>query len=154
MKHSSTNIIVATLLILILSITFSCKGNKEEEIIGNCATTFANAYFNNKYNAALRNATIESEKWIRYVAGNLTQDDLDKINASDDTADCIVTDQQQENDTSALATLEVTNVFLPDSIGKTGRIINKGNVYLTLKKRNGQWMVHLSEVPQIHTTNK
>lgn len=153
MKHSNTYII-ATLFTLIFPLAFSCNEDKEEEIIKNCATTFANAYFNNKYNTALQNVTTESGKWIRYVAGNLTQEDLDKINACDDTADCVVTDLHQENDTLAHATLEVTNAFIPDTIGKAGRMINKGNVELTLKKCNGQWAVHLNTVPQIHTTNK
>lgn len=153
-KLHSGNCIVTILLAVMLSVTCSCSENNEEDAIRNCATTFANAYFNYKYNAALRNTTAESEKWIRYVAGNLTQEDLDKINSCEDTADCVVTDLQQETDTTVLATLEVSNAFLPDTIGKAGRMIDKGNVNLTLKKRNGQWAVHLNSVPQILAKNK
>ncbi len=148
------NIITATLLVMLLPTTYSCTNDKEEQMVRDRATTFANAYFNNKYNDAIHNATAESEKWIRYVAGNLTQEDLDKINASDDTSDCVVTDLQQENDTTASTTLAVTNAFIPDTIGKTCHMISKGNVHLTLKKRNGLWAVHLNNVPQILTTNK
>ena len=153
-KLHSGNCIVTILLAVMLPVTYSCSGNKEEETIKDCATAFANAYFNHKYNAALRNATVESKKWIRYVAGNLTQEDLDKINSCDDTANCVMTGMQQETDTTALATFEVTNAFLPDTIGKAGRMIDKGNVNLALKKRNGQWTVHLNSVPQILATNK
>lgn len=146
--------ITVLLLMLMLFTAYSCSNNQDEDTIKNSATTFANAYFNNKYAVALHNSTAESEKWIRYVAGNLTQEDLDKINACEDTAECTVTDLQQISDTTAQATLEVTNAFLPDSIGKAGHMIDKGKVKLTLRKRDGQWSVHLDNVPQILATSK
>ena len=59
------------------------KTSAEEKAMNRVAA-FADAYFNYDFGEALKMVTPESEKWLRFAASNVTQGDVDLLNAQDD----------------------------------------------------------------------
>ena len=94
---------------------------REEKAIEQSVVGFAQNYFNLRYQKALNACTPESEKWVRFKATNIAQEDVDVYNSKRDTAECDVESIDLDDD-KATAIVEVRNFLNCDSIGKPATI--------------------------------
>ena len=145
------NLFLLNVCLLILT---SCEGllKTEEEKAGAEATAFATAYFNFKYQTAKEYVTEESEKWIVFAASNVTQADLDVINA-EEPAEVELLQSYLETDTTAVSVLNVTNYLSLDSVEGSVRHVEQGEFLIPLVKRDGRWKVRMANLLQSETPN-
>lgn len=120
-------------------LTASCSYS-EEKAVEQSVVGFAQNYFNLRYQKALNTCTPESEKWVRFKATNITQEDVDVYNSKRDTAECDVESIDLDDD-KATAIVEVRNFLSSDSIGKPATICPNAKFKLELKKQGEKWMV-------------
>lgn len=142
---------LAALLALVL--LPSCHSGEQQQEAAVAAQSFANAFFNYDFRSSAQFATPESRQWISFLASNITQDDLNTINAMNEKASCATPEITLIDDTTATARLSVqTETWL----GKDSVNITEGGVSTTLqlRKRDGVWLVHLTEIPQIEHNRK
>lgn len=136
--HTHKRTALAGLLAGVL-LTASCSYS-EEKAIEQSVVGFAQNYFNLRYQKALNACTPESEKWVRFKATNITQEDVDVYNSKRDTAECDVESIDLDDD-KATAIVEVRNFLNCDSIGKPASICPNAKFKLELKKQGEKWMV-------------
>ena len=150
-KHTLDRIIAvsaATLLLLAAFTLTSCREDNEEEKIENGACRFGEYFFNCLYKDAMKLCTPESEKWLRYAASNISQEDIDILNSQKDDATCESTDMTMQDDTTAVVTIKVKNFLMMDSIGVPSKIKDSALYTIVMRKRDGQWKAHLGSMPQ------
>lgn len=130
-------------------IVFSCYSctTKDEEAVETDVKSFVCSYFNFRYADALKRCTPESEKWIRFQASNITQNDLDVFNNQTDTASCEIDNIKMSDDTTAVAYVNVKNFLSADSIGRPGVMCGNAQFVFGMRKRNDRWLVNLNSVP-------
>ena len=112
------------------------------------AQEFAEAYFNYDFITACRFATSESEKWLRYAASNVTQEDVDLINANSERASAEVTACHRQNDSIAHVMVMVHHAMLKDSIGHPVYVADEIEFALTLVRRDGNYLVRMEGLPR------
>lgn len=137
-----------TFTFIIAVIQISCLGDKTENEIRNISKEFADNYFNFQYANAAQLCTPESEKWLRYVASNITNDDVKIINANQHSTKTKITNARKENDSIWTVVLSVSNAFVIDSIGKVGIIKSDEEYKFEVRMRDGRWLVNLNKVPE------
>jgi len=138
-----------TILFAIAATLFAaCTGNEEKSQVKERVSQFALYYFNCKYKEALPLCTSASEKWLRYAASNITQEDIDVLNSREEEASCEVADVDFTDDSTSVATLDVQNFFVMDSIGQAGIIVPRADIKLTLRFTEGEWKVDLNSLPR------
>ena len=122
------------------------KVDGTQEQLAETIDSFAYHYFNYHLPQALRFCTPESEKWLRYMASNVRQADVDVLRAQEEEAE-ISYDMPEtlETDTLALVHLTVNNHFVKDSIGKTGHFAGETRYDILVVKRQGKWVVNLPQ---------
>ena len=111
-------------------------------------SAFAEAYFNYDFGSALKLVTPESEKWLRFAASNMTQEDIDLLNAQQAAASVSVEDCASLNDSTTATTLRVTNFMVKDSIGRAGHIVDEALFRLLLVNRDGKYYVRMDGLPR------
>ena len=123
---------------------FSCG---EDRSVGDdaeaCARMFGESYFNFRLHRALDLCTPESERWVRLLASNLTQDDLDLYNAQAGPARVQVEGLTFTSDTTAEALLSVADFVQLGAIGRPASVVSEGQVSLRLVRRQGEWLVRM-----------
>ena len=112
------------------------------------AQRFAEAYFSCNYAEACRLATPESEKWLRFAASNVTQEDVDFINAASETVSAAVTECYHENDSTARVVVTVYNGVLKDSLARPAYVAADAWFTLTLVNREGTYLVRMEGLPR------
>ena len=124
----------------------SCKPSATalDEEVQTTAADFAQAYFNYDYESALKLATPESEKWLRYAASNVTQAVVDLYNAQQEGVVVAIDDFYWTNDTMASVSVSVSNFVVDDSIHSAPRIADEGLFRLTLVRRDGKLAVRMA----------
>jgi predicted lipid-binding transport protein (Tim44 family) len=118
------------------------------ERVEKCANAFAEAYFNYDFMAARELVTPESEKWLRFAASNMTQEDIDMLNASSVAATTEVSDITTVDDSTAIATIKVKDFLQKDSIGRAGKMVDEAQFELTVIKRDKQYFVRMEGLPR------
>lgn len=136
--HTHKRTALAGLLAGVL-LTASCS-YREEKAVEQSVVGFVQNYFNLRYQKALNACTPESEKWVRFKATNITQEDVDVYNSKRDTAECDVESIDLDDD-KATAIVEVRNFLNCDSIGKPATICPNAKFRFELKKQGEKWMV-------------
>lgn len=133
--------LVATAWLLI-----NCKetATDPDSSMSDKAQAFAEAYFNYDYQEAVKHVTPESERWLRFAASNITQEDIDAVNAQPMAASVETEEVDWENDTTASVTVVVRDFIQKDSIGKPGRPCAEGRFRLTVVTRNGNPSVRMA----------
>ena len=126
----------------------ACSSHKDEPQLKETANGFAATFFNWQLNEALPYCTPESKKWIEYAGSQITQEDIDLLKAQDEGASHQLEDiNYQAGDTTATVVVKVKNVMLLDSIGKSGKMMEKASFQIHLCYRNKQWKVLLTSLP-------
>ena len=140
MKH------ITTYALAVLA-CLSCNADKEEKEIADVAANFARDYFGCKYTEARQLCTDSSEKWIKFVASNVSDSDLTVLNNAPSDAEFEVTDIDLTGDSTATASIEARNYLKLDAITRRGELSTSDTYRFTIECHNGKWMVRLDGVP-------
>lgn len=139
-KSRKTTAYIFAFMGLFVSLLLSCS-DKDANTVEERALAFAQNYFNLRYKQSLTLCTENAKKWIVFRATNITQEDVDVINAQTDTAECEIDDVELNDETTADVKMTIKNVLVCDSIGKRGSIKEKIKKTLKMKKVSGNWYV-------------
>ena len=112
------------------------------------AEDFAVAYFNYDYTKARQFVTPESEKWLRFAASNVTQEDIDLINAASETVAVAATDCCHQNDSMVCVRVIVYNAVLKDSLERSAHTASEAEFVLTLVNRDRAYLVKMEGLPR------
>lgn len=134
-------ILISFALVAALCLASACS-LKDDAAVGTCAKSFGQNYFNLRLQQASGLCTDRSYKWIEFYASNISQDDVDVLNAQTDSALCDIDDIDIDGD-SARVKMTVRNFLLCDSIGRPGSMCKQGKCRLTLRKEGETWKVDL-----------
>ena len=124
--------------------TPSTKDKKVE----NCARAFAEAYFNYDFLAAKELVTPESEKWLRFAASSITEEDVAQLNSMEQGAQAEVQDITLVDDSTSIAVVEVKEFLQKDSIGKAATIVDNAQFELVVLKREKKYYVRMEGLPR------
>lgn len=134
-------ILISFALVAALCLASACS-LKDDAAVESCAKSFGQNYFNLRLQQASGLCTDRSYKWIEFYASNISQGDVDVLNAQTDSALCDIDDIDIDGD-SARVKMTVRNFLLCDSIGRPGRMCKQGKCRLTLRKEGETWKVDL-----------
>lgn len=134
-------ILISFALVAALCLASACL-LKDDAAVESCAKSFGQNYFNLRLQQASGLCTDRSYKWIEFYASNISQGDVDVLNAQTDSALCDIDDIDIDGD-SARVKMTVRNFLLCDSIGRPGRMCKQGKCRLTLRKEGETWKVDL-----------
>lgn len=126
-----------------MALLLSACGMEEEGGAETRAKSFAQDYFNLRYRQAASQCSPGAAKWVEYQASNVSQADLDVLNAQQDTALCEVDDVDVDGD-KAVARITVSHFLLCDSIGKPGTMRDKASFDVALKRDADKWLVDIN----------
>lgn len=132
-------------MITIITTSSSCKQEpgSEEQLLED-ADSFAVNYYNWHFEQALRYCTPESEKWLRYAAGNVHEADVELLRNREEDAQVELGDiLYDDNDSIATIETKVYNYLQMDSIGKAAHLIPESTFRLTMVKRSGKWLIRM-----------
>lgn len=148
---------ISFLTIICLLIFGSCTKHyqsEDEENIISVTDQFASNYFNFKLKEAIPLCTPESEKWIRFMASNIFQEDIDVINNNTKSTTHETDEVNYVNDTLATVKCDAYNVFKIDTIGHPGRISEHEVYNINVVKRDGKWLIKMEGPLQSEKQNR
>ena len=134
---------------LLFAIVFLCAGcqlhdDNSLEAIDDSLTTWAEAYFAYDYEKSLEYLTPESEKWIRFAASNITEQDIRFINEHNKGVKVTIIDRHvMAGDTACAAMIRVTDYAQLGFADQDDKVIDQAEYQVTLVKRNGKWLVKM-----------
>lgn len=137
--------IIPFCLVISLSLS-SCENKKDNKDINDITTAtddFASTYFNYRLKEASKYCTDESVTWLKFVASNISQDDINLLRQQDEGAYHEVTDVEITNDTSANVECKVYNFMKLDTLGQNGTITKQALYKINLVKRGGKWLIKM-----------
>jgi len=141
--------------ILALILTLSAAGchesrEQQREASAQAITAFATHFFNWRYVDALPLVAPESERWLRLLASNVSEEDVELLRNRD--ADAVVTlehiDMADMTDTAAMATVVVTDYYVSDTLGRPAHLVDKGRYHFLMVRRDGKWTVKMEGLPR------
>ena len=124
----------------------ACSQSKETEEINRITFTadnFIESYFNYDFSKSCQFSTEESELWLKFVASNIEQEDIDILRQQPEGASFETKDINVINDSTAIAHYRIYNFMRMDTIGKAGEMTSKADYAITLVKRHGKWQVRM-----------
>ena len=137
-----------TLLASAALLLSACGPSEREEEAEQTVLRFSETYFGCHYKEAAQLCTPSSEKWIRFVATNVTDSDLIVLNQSDVEPQYEVNDLNAIDDSTMTATIEANHYFHLHDIGQKADIKEADTYTFTLRRINGQWKIDLASVPR------
>lgn len=141
MKH----FILAILSVLTLTTVFSCNEKTTEETIVERVDSFATHYYNWQYTDCIPYITEGSIKYLKYLATNVTQADVDLLRNSEQDATIEISDLRIQGDSIAFATIEVNDVYATDTIGHPAHKYDSATAELKLVKQGKMWFIDFSD---------
>lgn len=136
-----TLFIYSALLIQLLYITSCGYLTSDEERITEVTDSFATKYFTWHFPDAIPYADEDGQRWLQFMSSNVHDADLELINSTSSTPSYSISDISINGD-SAYVTLELSNVILMDTLGKSAHLHESAIRILTLKKYEKKWEVH------------
>ncbi len=124
----------------------SCNnGNRSQ--VETVAESFATSYFNCDYAGCMQYITNESVKYLKFMATNVTDGDIERLRAMEKGADVeVMKESFADNDTVVDVKVKVSDFCYADTIGKPSRLHDSAEATLRLVKRGEEWKVILSNV--------
>lgn len=137
------NIILLTSVLMLAG----CSMGSDDSSASCTALAWADAYFNCNFVEAAKHATPESEKWLRFAASNIVEDDLQLLrdNPVEIDEDADVT---YSNDTLRVVSIDVKNFLVNRSVDEPKEQADEGTFLVNVVKRNGQWAVRMEGLPR------
>lgn len=123
---------------------FSC-GDSNREQIASVAEAFATSYFNWDYAGCMPNVTDESAKYLKFLATNVTDGDIERLRSMEKGADVEVEKETfADNDTIVDVKVKVSGFCHADTIGRPSRLCDEAEATLRLVKRGEKWQAIVS----------
>lgn len=149
--------IYPTVSICVLAVTFfACSQSqetKERNNIISVADDFVENYFNYNFTKARQFCTDESILWLKFIASNIEQEDIDILREQPEGASFTAKGVDFINDTTAVAHYRIHNFMRIDTMGKAGKMTARADYALTLVKRHGKWRVRMEAPLQSERRN-
>ncbi len=127
-------------------ITTGC-GESSQNDPRSAVDSFSTAYFNWRFKDAVPCVTPQSEKWLRFAASQVVEEDIDSLRAKKYAADITVDDLSNIDDSTVIATLTVKDYLAMDTIGAAPHRVTKRQFHIPIRLIDGYWRVHLSRLP-------
>lgn len=131
----------------LLGMSFS-SCSRESEQLETCVDSFAQSYFRWQFREAMNSCDTTSYRWLRFVASQVTQDDVDSLRGMKGDVTCSMGSAHVVNDSMAIVEVRVAHFLRMDSLGRvtlTERQITYG---IPATFHDGLWRVSLREVPK------
>ena len=122
----------------------SC-GSDTEEQVNDVAEAFAKEYFNWHYCEAMPYVTAESSEQMKFLASNVTEDDVQLLRNMESGAEIKIEDCNiADGDSVAYVNVTIENFCHADTIGRAASLHESANATLMLKHRDDKWQVVVS----------
>ena len=105
-------------------------------------------YFRWRYSKAMNSCDTASYRWLRFVASQVTQDDVDSLKKLKRDVACSLGNIRFLNDSMAIVDIRVTNFLRMDSLGSVTLVEKETNYGILVTQHEGFWKVSLREVPK------
>lgn len=130
-------------LALALSLSACSNGNSSQ--VESVAEAFATSYFNWRYAECMQYVTGESAKYMKFLATNVTDGDIERLRSKEKGADVEVEKETfDDNDTIVDVKVKVSDFCYADTIGCKSRLCDKAEATLRLVKRGNEWKAVVS----------
>lgn len=120
-----------------------CDEYVQEYDAGKCAEEFTAAYCNYDFAEAQKHVTSDSEKWLRFMASNITQQDIDSINDTQPATVEVEDMEISESMTEAKATVSVYGWMRKHDIGSIPKMTDECQLTVAMVKEGKQWKVRM-----------
>ena len=133
------------LLLLVMATLIGCGESRDgsEEQLMEVVDSFSVSYFNYDLQKAQRYSTVDSEKWLQFIATNIQQEDVDILRQQDLPATVEIGEVNYTGDSSAIVNISVQNFLSMDSIGKAGQMTDHASFRLNALIQNGKWRIRM-----------
>lgn len=122
----------------------SCGSDKEEQV-NDVAENFAKEYFNWRYCEAMPYVTAESSEQMKFLASNVTEDDVQLLRSMESGAEITIEDSRvADGDSVAYVNVAIENFCHADTIGRPARLNESAKATLMLVHRGEKWQVVVS----------
>ena len=134
---------------VLLPLFCSCSQSDDVSPWEQAVESFSVAYFNWDYPKAASYATDGSLPWLRYAASQVTQEDVELLNAKAEQATVeVMPDVEMVSDSCVVAMVLVRNFLDMDSIDRPSVLCEEVSFHLNAVRVNGRWAVHLPSLPR------
>lgn len=133
-------------LFCFLSFLCSCSGRSDagyDDKIVSLVDSFALNYFNLDIPSSVKFCTPESDRWLRFYASNISENDLAGLRRQSEPASYEIEDVVMIDDTSAVVKCNVYNFLKISDIGTAGTIVGNESYCIPVVRRNGRWLVKM-----------
>ena len=131
----------------LLAVVFvACDSLSDTDVeVRDAVSGFAGSYFNYDLQKAVDYCTPESRKWIRFVASNILQADVDVLHSQHECASVDIQNiEYTSGDTCGIVTVKIRNFMQIDDIGRPGHIVDDAVFHIPVVNRNGRWLVRMA----------
>lgn len=143
---------------VILFVWFLCScgsvGSDINTEVASVGKEFAESYFNFDLSRAKQLSTVESEKWLKFYASNVTDVDIKSLIEDGNGASCVGVDVEMLTDTTATVSCEMSGFLDNESLDAAPHIASDGLFVFNLVKRKGRWLVKMEGLPQNERQNR
>ncbi len=147
MVNRSFMAIVAVVVIALGNVLLyaGCRSHEgDENQLREDVDSFATYYYNWHFDRALRYCTPSSEPWLRYMASNVGEEDVDSLRAGEEDATVeIIGIVYHGKGDSATVRACVANFLQMDSIGKSPHRVGNAIFCLPAVIHEGRWKVRM-----------
>lgn len=149
MKHLFflTTLLFAVMCGFLLVMPFSSCANSDMQLTV-CADSFAQSFFRWQFQKSSSYCDAASQRWLRYIASQVTQDDVDSLKAMESDVKCSLGGFSLENDSVASIEVHVSNYYRMDSLDKVTLVKDESEYKFQMVRTNGLWLVRLQGFPQ------
>lgn len=146
-SHDMKKSFVVYSLMMLFSMLLSSCGDGQHNDSRTVVESFANAYFNWRFKEAESYVTYESRRWLAFAASQVDSEDIDSLRAMEFAATAEVEDIEEIDDTTSLATVNVINFLVSDSIGEHPHMQAERKFQIPVAFDGKHWRVNLTQLP-------
>ena len=127
----------------------SCSHQEEGDTVKMSVDSFSQNYFNWQFQRSMPFVTLTSQKWLRYVASQVQQDDVEQLrNMPQGATYKIINVNTEDGDSVAVSHVLVRGFLCMDTIGKKSHVIDEATYEIKLFHQGGKWLVNLDGLPK------
>lgn len=135
-----TRLCLCALLFAIL--LAGCAEADSTRQVRSAAESFSSSYFSCRYVQAATLVTPACLPRLRFVASQLTEEDIHCIRTKTEPLELDVQSASLLNDSTAEVLVEARNFMQPDTLGRPCRLVRTARFTLLLRRQaDGQWLV-------------
>ena len=149
-NHLLFNSLAGISFFIILQWCFSSCGHiHQSDSAEACVDSFSLHYFNWQFQRSMPFVTPTSQKWLRYEASQVQQDDVEQLrNMSQGATYKIINVDTEDGDSVAVSHVLVRGFLCMDTIGKKSHVVDEATYEIKLHYQGGKWLVNLDGLPK------